>query len=160
MGKTSKAAAASRKTEEEEEEEEEQEVEQNASTTILAVAGTAGKKSGKRVSKKNKVGVFSSYARRVLRQVHPTLGIQNRTMRILNDFLVNMAQRFANETRALVEKTGKGSNKTFQARDIEHVIRLVLPGELAKHAIAEGRKALAKFNDANTKAAAAAAATK
>jgi len=43
-------------------------------------------------------------------------------------------------------RTNKG--KTLSAREVQTAVRLTLPGELAKHAQAEGTKAVAKFTSA------------
>jgi hypothetical protein len=37
---------------------------------------------------------------------------------------------------------------TLTSREIQTSIRLVFPGELAKHAVSEGTKAVTKFNNA------------
>ena len=37
--------------------------------------------------------------------------------------------------------------KTLSSREIQSAIKLLLPGELAKHAISEGTKAVTKFTD-------------
>ena len=38
--------------------------------------------------------------------------------------------------------------KTLTSREIQTAVRLSLPGELAKHAMSEGTKAVAKFTSA------------
>ncbi len=38
--------------------------------------------------------------------------------------------------------------KTLSSREIQTAVRLLLPGELAKHAMSEGTKAVAKFTSA------------
>ena len=35
---------------------------------------------------------------------------------------------------------------TLGSREVQTAVRLVLPGDLAKHAVSEGGKAVAKFN--------------
>ena len=37
---------------------------------------------------------------------------------------------------------------TLSSRDVQSAIRLVLPGELSKHAVSEGTKAMTKFQQA------------
>ena len=37
---------------------------------------------------------------------------------------------------------------TVSSREIQTAVRLVLPGELAKHAVSEGTKAVTKFTSA------------
>ncbi len=52
----------------------------------------------------------------------------------------------------VVTEAGKLSryNKkaTLSSREIQTAVRLVLPGELAKHAVSEGTKAVTKFTSA------------
>jgi histone H2B len=38
------------------------------------------------------------------------------------------------------------TRKTLSSREVQTAIRLVLPGELAKHAVSEGTKAVTKFS--------------
>jgi len=46
----------------------------------------------------------------------------------------------------LCEINSKG---TISSREIQTAVRLILPGELAKHAVSEGTKAVVKFLSAN-----------
>lgn len=39
------------------------------------------------------------------------------------------------------------SSQTITSREMQTAVRLLLPGELAKHAISEGTKACTKFNN-------------
>ena len=41
-----------------------------------------------------------------------------------------------------------GKKPTMTSREIQTAVRLVLPGELAKHAVSEGTKAVTKFTSA------------
>ena len=41
---------------------------------------------------------------------------------------------------------------TVRAREVQTAARLVLPGELAKHAVSEGMKAVEKYNKSAKKA--------
>ena len=46
-------------------------------------------------------------------------------------------------------KLGKiNKTKTLSSREVQTAVRLTLPGELAKHAMSEGTKAVAKFTSA------------
>ncbi|EEB94434.1 hypothetical protein MPER_06754, partial [Moniliophthora perniciosa FA553] len=49
------------------------------------------------------------------------------------------------QTRHLLEKS------TISSREIQHPVRLILPGELAKHAISEGTKSVTKYSSAGAK---------
>ncbi|CAL8139010.1 unnamed protein product [Orchesella dallaii] len=89
---------------------------------------------------------FSIYIYKILKQVHPETGLSSKTMSILNSFLSDIFDRIAAEAARLV----KYNNKTcLQARDIQTAVRFLIPGELAKHAVSEGSKALSKYLKSN-----------
>ena len=90
---------------------------------------------------KTKKESYRSYIYKVLHGVHPDTGMSSRAMSIMDGFAEDMFLRIANEARELVKH---GKRTTMSWRDIETAVRLIVPGELLKHAVAEGRKALAK----------------
>ena len=51
-------------------------------------------------------------------------------------------ERIAVEASKLVRYNKKG---TLSSREIQTAVRLILPGELAKHAVSEGTKAVTKY---------------
>ena len=52
-------------------------------------------------------------------------------------------------TTALTARLARYNKKpTVTSREIQTAVRLVLPGELAKHAVSEGTKAVTKFTSA------------
>ena len=63
-------------------------------------------------------------------------------MTIMNSFLADIFERIANEASKLA-KYNKRS--TISSREIQTAVRLLLPGELAKHAVSEGTKAVTKY---------------
>jgi len=99
-------------------------------------AGAKGGKSKKRVES------YSSYIYKVLKQVHPNTGISKRGMSILNSFINDIFERLALEASRLSRYNKKS---TLSSREIQTAVRLLLPGELAKHAVSEGTKAVTKF---------------
>jgi len=102
-----------------------------------AVKGTADKKKGKKRSE-----TFALYIYRVLRQVHPDIGISKRSMSIMNSFINDIFERICLEGSKLVRY---GKKRTLSSREVQTAVRLLLPGELAKHAVSEGTKAVTKF---------------
>ncbi len=86
---------------------------------------------------------YNTYIHRVLKQVHPKIGISKKSMSILNSFVGDTFERIAGEASRLC-KLSKRS--TLSSREVQSAIRLVLPGELAKHAVSEGTKAVTKFS--------------
>jgi len=74
-----------------------------------------------------------------LKQVHPDTGISNKAMSILNSFVNDIFERVAGEASKLASYNKKS---TISSREIQTAVRLILPGELAKHAVSEGTKAV------------------
>ena len=92
---------------------------------------------------KKRAESFKTYIHRVLKQVHPKIGLSKRSMSIMNSFVMDSFDKIAQESAKLT-KTNKRA--TLSAREVQSAVRLVLPNELAKHAITEGTKAIQKFN--------------
>ena len=106
-----------------------------------AVKGTKGAKGeGKR--KRRRKETYSIYIYKVLKQVHPDTGISSKAMSIMNSFVNDIFERIANEGSKLATHNGK---HTISSREIQTSVRLLLPGELAKHAVSEGTKAVTKY---------------
>ncbi|OAX41945.1 histone-fold-containing protein [Rhizopogon vinicolor AM-OR11-026] len=93
--------------------------------------------------KKARKETYSSYIYKVLRQVHPDTGISNKAMGVLNSFVNDLFERIASESSKLAAYNKKS---TISSREIQTAVRLILPGELAKHAISEGTKSVTKFS--------------
>ncbi|XP_078148199.1 uncharacterized protein LOC144543709 [Carex rostrata] len=88
------------------------------------------------------VGGYKTYVYRVLKQVHPTLGMSSRAMDVLDMMMADMFERLADEASRLSKYTNK---QTITSREVHDAVRLVLPGGLCKHAISEGTKAVSKY---------------
>ena len=96
-----------------------------------------------KVHKKRRTETFSVYIYRVLKQVHPETGISKRSMSIMNSFINDIFEKIALEASKLVRYNKK---HTLSSREVQTAVRLLLPGELAKHAVSEGTKALTKYS--------------
>ncbi|CAA21865.1 Histone H2B-alpha [Schizosaccharomyces pombe] len=111
-----------------------------------APAGKAPRDTMKSADKKrgkNRKETYSSYIYKVLKQVHPDTGISNQAMRILNSFVNDIFERIATEASKLAAYNKKS---TISSREIQTAVRLILPGELAKHAVTEGTKSVTKYS--------------
>lgn len=107
--------------------------------------GSKGSKSfssTKKGRKKRKVESFGRYLYQVLKQVHPDIGISGKAMIIMNSFVNDIFERIASESAKLAHYNHKS---TISSREIQTAVRLLLPGELSKHAVSEGTKAVAKY---------------
>ncbi|KAF8397762.1 hypothetical protein HHK36_016684 [Tetracentron sinense] len=100
-------------------------------------AASTDKKKKKR-SKKS-VETYKIYIFKVLKQVHPDIGISSKAMGIMNSFINDIFEKLAQESSKLARYNKK---PTITSREIQTAVRLVLPGELAKHAVSEGTKAM------------------
>ena len=98
-----------------------------------------------RVSQINLPSDFQTLLLQVLKQVHPDTGISSKAMSILNSFIADIFEKIAVETASLARYNKK---PTVTSREIQTAVRLILPGELAKHAVSEGTKAVTKFTSA------------
>ncbi|KAI3986218.1 hypothetical protein MKX01_020283 [Papaver californicum] len=87
-------------------------------------------------------GEYKRYVYKVLKQVHPELGVSSRAMTVINGMMNDMFERLAKEAAKLCDYTGR---MTISSREIQAAVRLVLPGELGKHAISEGVKAVTNY---------------
>ena len=96
---------------------------------------------GKKRSKKRRES-YSIYIYKVLKQVHPDTGVSSKAMGIMNSFVNDIFERIAQEASRLAHYNKKA---TITSREIQTAVRLLLPGELAKHAVSEGTKAVTKY---------------
>merc|ERR1712073_102603 len=83
------------------------------------VSGKAAKKKKKGKRKES----YAIYIYKVLKQVHPDTGISSKASRLAH----------------------YNKRSTITSREIQTAVRLLLPGELAKHAVSEGTKAVTKY---------------
>jgi histone H2B len=111
--------------------------------TVKAAAAAGGDKKKKRHHAR--VESYSSYIYKVLKQVHPEVGISKKGMSIMNSFINDVFDRITGEAGKLARFNKKA---TLSSREIQTAVRLALPGELAKHAVSEGTKAVTKFTSA------------
>uniref|UniRef100_A0A383W737 Histone H2B n=1 Tax=Tetradesmus obliquus TaxID=3088 RepID=A0A383W737_TETOB len=103
---------------------------------------TDGKAKKKKISKAE---TYKIYIYKVLKQVHPDTGISSKAMSIMNSFINDIFEKIAGEASRLARYNKK---PTITSREIQTAVRLILPGELAKHAVSEGTKAVTKFTSA------------
>ena len=85
---------------------------------------------------------FKIYINKVLKQVHPDQGLRGDALNTVNNILRHLIEDLAG---VLAKVKTSSSGKTLSSRDIQTAIRIALPGELAKHAVSEGTKAVSKY---------------
>ena len=101
------------------------------------------KKTQQRPYHKKRHETFNLYIFKVLKQVHPNIGMSKKAMGIMNSFVHDTFDRIATEAGHLVKYNKR---QTLDARAIQCAAKLVLPGELSKHAETEATKAVNKYN--------------
>ncbi|CAD5121670.1 unnamed protein product [Dimorphilus gyrociliatus] len=110
-----------------------------AASKAKAVRSTDKKK------KRRRKESYAIYIYKVLKQVHPDTGISSKAMSIMNSFVNDIFERIAAEASRLAHYNKRS---TITSREIQTAVRLLLPGELAKHAVSEGTKAVTKYTSA------------
>ena len=98
------------------------------------------KKKAKNVKKRKES--FKIFIHRVMKDVHPDMKMSTRAMGIVNSFIIDMFERLASEASRLAKYSRR---PTLNSRDVQTAVRLILPGELSRHAVSEGTKAVAKY---------------
>ncbi|XP_065081460.1 histone H2B-like [Ochlerotatus camptorhynchus] len=116
------------------------------------LSGKAAKKSGeaqktivkgdKKKRRQRRKESYAIYIYKVLKQVHPDTGVSSKAMSIMNSFVNDIFERIAAEASRLAHYNKRS---TITSREIQTAVRLLLPGELAKHAVSEGTKAVTKY---------------
>merc|ERR1719266_968085 len=113
-------------------------------SAVASKKATPAKAAPKKAAPKKRRGeTFSVYIYRVIKQVHPELGVSKKSMSIMNSFINDIFEKVAGESSRLVRYNKK---HTLSSREVQTAVRLLLPGELAKHAVSEGTKAVTKFS--------------
>ena len=82
---------------------------------------------------------FYNGIKKVIKQVRPDLGIASDALGMINSLTHQIASDIAVESSNLCKSTDR---KTLTSREIQAAVRLILPGELSKHAVSEGAKAV------------------
>ncbi|XP_067835266.1 histone H2B 1/2-like [Heptranchias perlo] len=109
----------------------------NGVKKTLSKAPAKGGKKRRKLRKEN----YSINVYKVMKQVHPDTGISSKAMSIMNSFVNDIFERIAGEASRLAYYNER---HTISSREIQTAVRLLLPGELAKHAVSEGTKAVTK----------------
>ncbi|KAG5670477.1 hypothetical protein PVAND_000739 [Polypedilum vanderplanki] len=132
---------------EDEEEEEDPPAQNNVQKDVASEKKTRGRPkvvhsdSMKKKKKINRIS-YSHFIYKVLKQIHPEMRISGKSMNIMNDFVQDIFERIASEGSNL---SHRGRKQTMTSREIDTATKLILPGELARHAENEGKKSIANY---------------
>ena len=110
----------------------------------LKKAAKKAEKVAKKANKTTKKGkrTWNVYASRTLKGINAKMSLGSRTKKIINSFVNDVFDRLATKAAQLARVNKK---KTLGSREMQTAVRLVLPAELARHAMSEGTKAVAKL---------------
>ncbi|XP_059014109.1 histone H2B type W-T-like [Mustela lutreola] len=86
---------------------------------------------------------FATYFPRVLKQVHEGLSLSQQAVSVMDSFVKDMFERIVDEASRLARSTQRS---TITSGEIQTAVRLLLPGEIGKHAVSEATKAVIRFN--------------
>tara|TARA_Y100000296_G_scaffold37877_1_gene43813 strand:+ start:118 stop:462 length:345 start_codon:yes stop_codon:yes gene_type:complete len=111
---------------------------------MAAARKSAGSKKTAKASKSTRkpVRTYASYIAKVLKGASKAkLTLSSKSVKILNSLVTDFADKLAVEAAGLARGAKK---RTLGSREMQAAVRLTLPAELAKHAMAEGTRAVAK----------------
>ena len=90
---------------------------------------------------------FNIYIYKVLQQCQQNkMGMSKKAMAVMNSFIYDLFERIATEAGRVCQYNKR---RTLDARAVRCAARLVLPGELSKHAEDEANNAILRFFQSN-----------
>lgn len=98
----------------------------------------------KKKRRKSRKQSYKMYIYKVLKSTSSQVGISSKAMAIMENFVYDTFERLAKESGQLA---GINKRSTISSREVQTAARLLLPGELSKHAVSEATKALDKYTD-------------
>ena len=78
----------------------------------------------------------------MLKEAAPEYGISKNAINMLNEVLIDSYDQILNEARTLALHSKKA---TISSKECESAVKLLIPGELGKESVNQGRRALANF---------------
>ncbi len=96
------------------------------------------------MSRKNQINL-ETYIHKELRRIHPDTYISKEATDQLNYILNQLGDRISEISDVLSERVNRSTNSSLE---IQNATKIVLSGELAKHAVHEGVKAVTKYTSA------------
>ncbi|XP_024603412.1 histone H2B type 2-E-like, partial [Neophocaena asiaeorientalis asiaeorientalis] len=85
---------------------------------------------------------FAAYFPRVLKRVHEGLSLSQEAVNVMDSFVKDIFERIANEAARLVRSSKRS---TLSSRENQTSVRLLLPGEVGKHAMSNASKAVIRY---------------
>ncbi|XP_004406435.1 PREDICTED: late histone H2B.L4-like [Odobenus rosmarus divergens] len=85
---------------------------------------------------------FATYFARVLKHVHEGLSLSQEAVSVMDSFIKETFERIGEEASRLARFTKRS---TITTRELQIAVRLLLPGEIGKHAVSKTMKAAIRF---------------
>ena len=95
-------------------------------------------------SKKKKFRFYDSYISKVLKHIECDNGITSNAKQQLNSVLIILSRLFSNRAIELTETSKK---RTLSVKEVQNSIKMFIEGELQKHALNQGNKAVDLFDN-------------
>jgi histone H2B len=108
-------------------------------TRASKVAKKSGAKKSKGLKRDKKARTFTTYISRLLKKDHAKMNMSSKSAKIVHSFVEDMFERIASEAASLARLTKRS---TLGSAEVQTAVRLVLPAELAQHAMAVASKAI------------------
>ena len=124
----------------------------NKDKKVKAKTSTAkdSTKKGKGATRHKNYSSYGRFINTLLKDSHPEVGVTKNGMKVLNSFVVDLMDRISTEAGNLCKYHKQA---TISSSHLIGAVKLVLPPEIAQHAIEEGQKAFKAYSAA-TKASA------
>eukprot|EP00656_Telonema_subtile_P010899 TRINITY_DN15312_c0_g1_i1.p1 TRINITY_DN15312_c0_g1~~TRINITY_DN15312_c0_g1_i1.p1 ORF type:complete len:124 (+),score=38.76 TRINITY_DN15312_c0_g1_i1:123-494(+) len=81
---------------------------------------------------------WALYIQRAMKDVNKDISLSGKSMKVVNSFVNDIFERVAVQASTIARANKK---RTIGSSEMQTAVRLVLPAELAKHAMAEATKA-------------------
>ena len=92
--------------------------------------------------KKGNYDTFSIFINRVLKNIHPDVGITKNGMAVMNSFVMDLLDSAATEGATLMRYQ---KAQTLTSHHIAGAFKLILPPEIAEHALEEAKNAFTRY---------------
>ena len=85
---------------------------------------------------------------KIMKNVDPELGLSKKAMTAMNSIILDLYRKISREAATLSRSKG---NTLLRAQDVQTAAKLSIPGEIRKHALSEGARALTMYRSSMAK---------
>ena len=115
-------------------------------TLNLESQTTSSEHSSKSMKNKKRFRYFDTYISKLLKFQSSDNGITNDARQQMNSVLIMLSEIMSNLALELTNMSGK---KTLSHKEVHNATKILLNGDLARHALTEGEKAVESFTKMN-----------